>query len=580
MRLNQNTFLPKAKGCIPVMQFVAEKKEAFVVTREIHAGRKKIPLGCIGCFLEDKHSMGRIVDLKSRPVITLMSSHIKPLSCHEAGLLLTVESPQKRHDLLSNERLFTAICCLQIHDVVRVRYNRVVTVGIVRSFWEQYRKPGSGELKMLLIEVELLDSGIISLRDRFSKRLKVDASKIIAVSSNVTYSIGCQEISQEFYKKGDNHLNQHLAEDSAAVLWEQEVLKKMEGTMRGIQGHSNSCYLDTTLFSLFGFSSALDAILYSTEVDDKTAQQILREQIVQPLRRHGYVEANKVMNLRKLLRCDSFITEEKDPEEFLNVLLGEVLAVEPLLKIRADNEVLKYNCYQILAENNSTVKVPTVQQLLEQSLLSYGLHLNEIPSCFILQMPRFGKTYKKFSLVYPSLQLDLTDLVKQASPVCCVCGGQTLYGCSWCQPDTRLHPEYMKFFGNISKAHSPWTRLKCSGKELKSNSPSAKQSTLDLFAVLCIEKSHYVAFVRYGPSQASWLFFDSMAGTLKNEKQTNIPVVKACPQIGHYLAMSPAEFATVDTNQMDKLSRRFFCDAYTFMYQEPNHSSYKYQFRN
>nr|XP_008108220.1 PREDICTED: ubiquitin carboxyl-terminal hydrolase CYLD isoform X3 [Anolis carolinensis] len=450
MRQNQNIFPPKVKGAIPAMQFAAEKKEAFIVTREIHAGRKKIPLGCIGYFLEDKHSMGRIVDLKSRPVITLMSSHIKPLSCHEAGLLLTVESPQKRHDLLSNERLFSAICCLQIYDVVRVRYNRVVAVGIVRSFWEQHRKPGNGELKMLLIEVELLDSGIISLRDRYS-RLKVDASKIIAVSSNVTHSIGCQEISQESYKKENNHPNQYLAEVSAASVWEQEVLKKMEGTMRGIQGHCNSCYLDTTLFSLFSFSSALDGILYSTEVDDKTAQQILREQIVQPLRQHGYVGANEVMNLRKLLRCDSFITEEKDPEEFLNALLGEVLAVEPLLKIRADNEVLKYNCYQILAENNATVKVPTVQQLLEQSLLSYGLHLNEIPSCFILQMPRFGKTYKKFSLVYPSLHLDLTDLVNQASPVCCVCGGKTSYGCSWCQPDTRLHPEYMKLFGNISK---------------------------------------------------------------------------------------------------------------------------------
>ncbi|KAH0619067.1 hypothetical protein JD844_018695, partial [Phrynosoma platyrhinos] len=506
----------------PVMQFAGEKKEAFIVTREIHAGRKKIPLGSIGCFLEGKHSMGRIVDLKSRPIITLMSSHIKPLSRHEAGLLLTIESLQKRHDLLCNDQLFTAICCLQTHDVVRVRYDRVVTVGIMRSFWEQRRKPGSGELKMVLIEVELLDSGIISLCDS-SSRLKVDASKIITVSSNVTSSIGYQGIGQESLKKEGSHLIQHLAEDNAQVAWEHEVLKEMEGAMRGIQGHSNSCYLDTTLFSLFSFSSALDSILYSVEVEDKTAQKILRHQIVQPLRQHGYVGADNVMNLRKLLRCDSFITEEKDPEEFLNVLLGEVLVVEPLLKIRADNEVLEYNCYQILAENETTVKVPTVQQLLERSLLSYGLRLDEIPSCFILQMPRFGKKFKKFSLVYPSLHLDLTDLVDQAPPVCCVCGGQTAYSCSWCHPETPLHPEYRKLFGTISKAHSPQNRLK-----------------------------HF-----------------------KDEKRTKIPVVKACPQIGHYLAMAAEELATVDVNQMDKLSRRFFCDAYTFMYQEPKYSSYR-----
>lgn len=34
---------------------------------------------------------------------------------------------------------------------------------------------------------------------------------------------------------------------------------------------------------------------------------------------------------------------------------------------------------------------------------------------------------------------------------------------------------------------------------------------MELFAVLCIETSHYVAFVKYGRDDAAWLFFDSMA---------------------------------------------------------------------
>lgn len=34
---------------------------------------------------------------------------------------------------------------------------------------------------------------------------------------------------------------------------------------------------------------------------------------------------------------------------------------------------------------------------------------------------------------------------------------------------------------------------------------------LDLFAVLCIETSHYVAFVKHGPGSHDWIFFDSMA---------------------------------------------------------------------
>ena len=34
---------------------------------------------------------------------------------------------------------------------------------------------------------------------------------------------------------------------------------------------------------------------------------------------------------------------------------------------------------------------------------------------------------------------------------------------------------------------------------------------MELFAVLCIETSHYVAFVKYGKDDSAWLFFDSMA---------------------------------------------------------------------
>lgn len=35
----------------------------------------------------------------------------------------------------------------------------------------------------------------------------------------------------------------------------------------------------------------------------------------------------------------------------------------------------------------------------------------QIPSCFIIQMPRFGKEYKMFSKIIPSLELDITDLL-------------------------------------------------------------------------------------------------------------------------------------------------------------------------
>ncbi|XP_054836603.1 ubiquitin carboxyl-terminal hydrolase CYLD-like [Eublepharis macularius] len=271
------------------------------------------------------------------------------------------------------------------------------------------------------------------------------------VSSSITISPSCKEIDETSHKKEDSCLIQNWAENHTEAAWQHEVLLKKQGAMKGIQGHCNSCYLDTTLFSLFSFSSASDSILDSAEVHDTTAQQILRQQIVKPLRQHGYVGAESVMNLRRLLRSDSFITEEKDPEEFLNVLLGEVLAIEPLLKIKAGDQVLEYNCYQILVERDGMVQMPTMQQLLDKSLLSYDLKFVDTPSCLILQMPSFGKRFKTFSSVYPSLKLDLTGLVDQAPQMCCVCGGQATAGCSWCHLDSLLNPNHMKPSRSIAK---------------------------------------------------------------------------------------------------------------------------------
>lgn len=61
------------------------------------------------------------------------------------------------------------------------------------------------------------------------------------------------------------------------------------GTMRGLQGHHNSCYLDATLYSMFAFSSVFDTLLHRQKKDNDLAeynkvQTVLREWIVNPLR--------------------------------------------------------------------------------------------------------------------------------------------------------------------------------------------------------------------------------------------------------------------------------------------------------
>lgn len=66
-------------------------------------------------------------------------------------------------------------------------------------------------------------------------------------------------------------------------------------------------------------------------------QTVLREEIVNPLRDNIFVRADRVMKFRSLLDKLSSVTgltsEEKDPEEFLNSLLAQILKAEPFLKV-------------------------------------------------------------------------------------------------------------------------------------------------------------------------------------------------------------------------------------------------------
>uniref|UniRef100_A0A8C5PK18 ubiquitinyl hydrolase 1 n=1 Tax=Leptobrachium leishanense TaxID=445787 RepID=A0A8C5PK18_9ANUR len=211
------------------------------------------------------------------------------------------------------------------------------------------------------------------------------------------------------------------------------------GKMRGIQGHCNSCYMDAALFSLFSCSSVLDSLLYkpALPVADAHIQRILREEIVNPLRKSGFVPARSVMMLRQQLmeesQCPSFTTSEKDPEEFLNLIMHRILAMEPLLKLKCEGQkVQDCYCYQIFIEKHPEVTVPTVQQLLESSFHHSNLKLAEIPSCFIIQTPRFGKEYKMFNKIIPSLELDITDLLQDSPRECVVCGHLATQECAQC----------------------------------------------------------------------------------------------------------------------------------------------------
>ena len=132
-----------------------------------------------------------------------------------------------------------------------------------------------------------------------------------------------------------------------------------------------------------------------------------------PLRQNLFVRADRIMNLRKLLdqlsTVSGLMSEEKDPEEFLNSLLAQILKAEPFLKLNSGQEAYHY---QLFVEKNDDLELPTVQQLFEQSFSTSDIKLKEVPSCLIIQMPRFGKTYKMYPRILPSQLLDVTDVIE------------------------------------------------------------------------------------------------------------------------------------------------------------------------
>ncbi|XP_054840309.1 ubiquitin carboxyl-terminal hydrolase CYLD-like [Eublepharis macularius] len=367
----------------------------------------------------------------------------------------------------------------------------------------------------------------------------------------------------------------------------------LRGRMKGIQGHCNSCYMDAALFSLFSCTSVLDSMLFKPSLPpDRHIQKILRDKIVNPLRQNGFVAASSVMNLRHHLtekgQCSSFATSEKDPEEFLNLIMHRILGIEPLLKLQSGKlKEQECYCYQIFMDKQEDLVVPNVQQLVEHSFLSSDLKLVEIPSCFILQMPRFGKEYKMFSKIIPSLELDITDLLLDSPRECFVCGDVATQECSACFKDKMFADTGLKQYCDscCRQAHSHYqrkmhqpTKLRvpeafCRGSSLGSR--QVPREKLELFAVLCIETSHYVSFVKYGPERENWMFFDSMADRHGDESGFNIPTVTLCPEVAKYLEMPVAALAMEQPRDMEGVAKRLFCDAYMYMYQSKKMALYK-----
>uniref|UniRef100_A0A8C3MSZ6 ubiquitinyl hydrolase 1 n=1 Tax=Geospiza parvula TaxID=87175 RepID=A0A8C3MSZ6_GEOPR len=356
--------------------------------------------------------------------------------------------------------------------------------------------------------------------------------------------------------------------ESFPPLRNEAAVRVLQGRMKGIQGHCNSCYMDAALFSLFSCTSVLDSMLFMPfPLCDRNVQGILRDEIVNPLPpnhpRCLEPRSSPRTNFGKLqFLCHHIPNPTSSP-------------------CRSGGQEQECYCYQIFMDKQEDLVVPDVQQLVERSFLSSDLKLVEIPSCFIIQMPRFGKEYKMFSKIIPSLELDITDLLLDSPRECCLCGDVATLECSECFKDKVFAATGLKQFCSSCskqvhshrrrKAHKP-RRLHIP-EEFQSWSAQGCQQVprekLELFAVLCIETSHYVSFVKYGPGNEHWMFFDS------GENGFNIPTVTLCPEVAKYLDLPLAVLALEQPRDMDGVAKRLFCDAYMYLYQSRKMALYK-----
>lgn len=369
-----------------------------------------------------------------------------------------------------------------------------------------------------------------------------------------------------------------------APLTSQEDLSRLCGKNRGIQGHHNSCYLDATLFAMFSSTTVFESLLYrpkqSGDIPEyNEVQRILKEEIVNPLRTNLYVRADRVMHLRQLLERISSVrgltSEEKDPEEFLNMLLNDVLKTDPYLKLSSG---LESSFYQLFVEKDENLQMPNVQQLFDQSFLASDIKLREIPPCLLIQMPRFGREFKMYPRIMPTLYLDITNVLENSPRQCIVCGELAEYECKECFGKFGDGLESIAFCAPcLDKSHSHKKRSKHKAAKLVipnefamlKNHTNIPRVVMELFAVLCIETSHYVSFVKCGPNPDSpWCFFDSMADRKGEQNGYNIPEVVSFPDLRWWLSADGCSFLlnNKDDKMIPELPRRLVSDAYICFY--------------
>ena len=201
----------------------------------------------------------------------------------------------------------------------------------------------------------------------------------------------------------------------------------------------------------------------------------------------------------------------------------------------------------------------TIGDIFRNSLKEIGVKLATIPPFLILVAPRHGRAARSYPYITPDRQITLDQNILQL--VCIECQktngnpeqSRDFYFCQECyrQRSSSTSTDNIVICycdACLQKLHTSTPK-----KELIDHQPRQMKDVrckLNLSAVLCIETSHYVAFVkcRNQDQQDEWLFFDSMSDRV-NEK--NIPRVSDVPNFNRWI-----DDASKDENVFKSIDRR------------------------
>lgn len=338
-----------------------------------------------------------------------------------------------------------------------------------------------------------------------------------------------------------------------------DAVDSLCGREKGLQGHSNSCGLESVIFALFAFSSCFDDELYREpqyESLTATIKKLLVEQIVNPLRAMNYVSADRISRYNELISLiekpdictdgpESTSEAYEDPTDALRFILSDLLRISLLISTSRGRDDYVYR----IPESDRTLLMEGMQHAIERVHLLSQYWIAEVPSnVLIIDVGQHNYISTAGSIV-PSPVINISDLLEGCPRHCKICGTQADLECSDCfvtesrttqRDSTRLSDvsfcsECFEKFHQRSdrKLHTPM-RLESS---LCANVSTNEHVKMELFAIVSLVNGHYVSFVVSGSAVNSpWLFYDGMAKRVVSDKRgVFVPEVRRCLEVNKCL---------------------------------------------